>query len=384
MSDNLTPTILGRLQKELDSFITKSREEIKNQGAAQIETIKAIDSLQGQLIGLEQRMLSGAVPMSRKSGGELLVAELTKAENLDSLNRAGRCRFEVKGLLPGLETKSSILSSGLFAAEAARGVEAGGRWPYELRRAIPSLETTSGSVFVLKETGYTNNASPQSEGDPKTESTFTFSGVTKPVITVAHYVNFSKQAMDDVPGLGAFLTNSLVWGLEARIEDGILYGDGVTDLDGLSTNQTALSSSLLTASAGWEYYDVFSAAQAQLRADGYVGTHLVLHPSDWHRVCTTKTSTGEYIVGSPVVIAGLMLWGLKVILSPQILEGTFVLFDASRVLMRERQAVTVDISAEHGTNFTSNMLTARCEWRGCQVLSQTAAVIGGSLSTSPA
>ncbi len=371
------------MQRDLNAFIAKSREEITNHGKAQAETIRAIDALQGQIVGLEQRMLNGAVPMSRKSGGELLVAELTKAENLDSLNRAGRCRFEVKGLLPGLETKSSILSTGLFAPEAARGVEAGGRWPYELRRNIPSLETGSGSVFVLRETAFTNNASPQVEGDPKTESTFTFSGVTKPVITLAHFVNFSKQALDDIPGLGQFLNNTLIWGLEARIEAGILYGDGATDLDGLSTNQTALSSSLLSVSNGWEYYDVFSAAQAQLRADGYVGTHLVLHPHDWHRVCTTKTSTGEYIVGSPVVIAGLMLWGLKVILSPQILEGTFILFDASRVLMRERQAVTVDISAEHSTNFTSNMLTARCEWRGAQVLSQTAAVIGGSLTTSP-
>ena len=376
-SDNAIASQIGRLGAELKTFIDNTKGEVK-------DTISAVQTLQSRIDEMDKRHASGGgSTYAQKSAGDAIVAELQKGDNLDMLRRSGRVSFDVQRALPAMDQKSAILSTGLFSAEAARGVEASGRWPYELRRNLSSLPTDAGSVFVLKETGYTNNASPQVEGDPKSESTFTFSGTTKPVVTVAHYVNFSKQALDDVPGLGQFLTNSLIWGLEAKIESAVLYGDGVTSLDGFTGNSTPLDQALLSPTLGWSIPDILSAAQTQLRASGYVGTHAVMHPNDWHRLVTAKGADGQYLIGSPTVMLSLLLWGLRVILSPEIVEQTCYVFDASRITMRERQAVTVDVSAEHSANFTSNLLTARCEWRGALVIPQAGAVIGGSLVSSP-
>lgn len=369
--------ILDDLHMEVKSFIAKANSK----QAAHGETIEAMQRQLDAVDLLAQgRTGGGSFTGGGASGGALLLKELNQPANLDQLTRGGRVTFELKGLL---ESKAVISSAGLFTPDAARGVDPSGRYAYELRRNLASLPVDTGSVFALRETGYTNNAAAQVETSPKGESTFTFTGRTIPVTTIAHFVNVSKQSLDDVAGLGQFLDQSLIWGLEKRIENSILYGDGTTTLGGFNVNKTALDMTILSAARGYDVATLIAGGQVQLRRTGYNASHVVLNPTDWFRLLTTRSTTGEYIIANPTIVLGMLMWGLKVILSPEVTIGQAFVFDAGRILMRERQTVTVDISDSHGSNFTSNLLTIRAEWRGALVIQQTGGIIEVPLVSSP-
>lgn len=342
----------------------------------------AMELIHKRLDNIEYEQGRAPSRRTRESGGDRIAKALVGDGNMEMLRKSGRIRLEVADVLP-TATKATILSSGLYAPEAAQGVQAFGRFPFRLRSLIPTLPIETGATFVLRQSGRTNGASPQVEGSAKGESTYAFTPETLPIRTVAHFVNVSRQSFDDVPGLAQFLDSELIFGLESEIEQQILHGSGVSeDLEGLTTYGAAFDTSLL--GTGWDRMAVIAAAAAQIRANGYTPTHFVVHPHDWLKIETTRTVDGYYVAGDPRSSMPIGLWGLEGVVSSATAEGSFVVFDINRVLIRERLAVEVVVSEEHNDNFTKNLYTVRAEWRGAQVVSQAQAVVSGSLNSSPA
>lgn len=376
------------MDAEIKSVLDSLKEGIGGFQAAVTALKDSQSQMQRQLDALDIKAQGRHVAFDGAGQGRISTKSLVDkiGENLDVLQKSGRLILQLDGsLLPARELKSVLTTSGVVTPQDLGVIEAGGRPDYVLRNVFRSIPTTASSVFRVRENVYTNNASPQVEGEAKQESTITLVAGTIPVQTFAHYVNVSRQALDDMPGLAAYLDTALVWGLEAKVEAEILAGDGTgVHLEGIIPAAAAFDTGYLLNSDGWEFADILSAAAVQLRLAGYRCDTFVLNASDWRRIETSKDAMGRYIVGNPRSSLSQVLWNRAVIDSPAMPAGTFLALDSRRFHIRQRMATTIDISYENGTNFQSNLVTIRAEERLAFIIGRTDAAVYGSLTTSPA
>lgn len=366
---------ISKMQADLNSFIERSREEIKNQGAAQAETVKAIDHLQRQITDLQRRGISTGSTASDPAAA--IAKGIT--DNLGDFEKSGRCRFELKDLNLPFERK--LFSSTSLTNSAPGGVIglAAGSSDYgNIVGLFPSLPLNDGAVFQIRESAATGwVASPQTEGSDKNESTATLTGDTLAVKTIATWVSATKQALADVTGLQAFINGRLLWALAKELDEQVLSGDGTGEnLDGLTTLATAFDTNYLSATNGWEYSDLLGAAAVQVRVAGFRPTFCILNPQDAFTMRHTKASDGQYIMGPPSLP--------MIVESAAMSQGTFVVGDQSQTIFRVRQGVTIDLSESHSDYFVKNKVAIRAELRGLLQTVSPSAFVYGSLSSSPA
>lgn len=341
-----------------------------------------VSRLQEQLDALDlQKQFPGFGGGSSRSLGEMAVKGFI--ENREAFNAHGRLKFDTASN-PFMQTKA-ITTANIVTAEAIAAIGAERANYGQVRRALRTVPMTGASVFRVKETVNGWQASPQTEGSSKYESTATLSGETITARTVATWVQATKQAADDVEGLVEFLNSSLVWAVERELEEQILSGNNVgQNLNGLTNVGTAFDNTILSASAGWQRADVLAAAATQVEEAGFFATHFVVSPRDFYSLSVEKDNEGRYILGSPRSQFARSIWGRPVLVTPAMTAGQFVAFDAGQVTLRMRQGLTVDVSDSHANTFIENVLTWRAELRCALVVQHGTAVVSGSLATSPA
>lgn len=382
---------LSQIETAIANFTAKAAEERKSLGDAHAETKNTIANLQKQFDALVVEIKKPGKPGEEKSFRE----ELKENESFQRLlrDKKGSATVEFKSL-PDLEAKTTITSAALGSATAGvlmpqqvAGIVPGAERRLTVRDLLPKNVTAQNAVFYVKENVFTNAASPQVEANAKAESALTFTTVSTPVRTIAHWIPGTKQALDDFDGLAAYINRKLVYGLKKVEETELLSGDNTGEhLNGLITQATAFNTALLTASDGWKRGDLLREAitQVELADEAGIG-FFVLNPGDWSKIERTKTTYGEYVFANPA--AGMMgqnLWGRPVIVTPSIAAGTFLAGSSAQAEIFDRMGVTVEISTEHSTYFTSNMIAIRAEERLALVVYRPAAYITGTLNQSPA
>lgn len=305
------------------------------------------------------------------------------SDSRGEFDRMRRLVFKTPSLL---QTKATITSTGLYAPAAAMAVAGGGRFPYTLREVFSSVNADAGSVFNARSTvESTSPVSQANEGDTKAESSYTLTGDTISIPTIAHYVNVSRQAMDDVIGLGAFLRTTLLWGLARELERQMIDGDGSNgEMSGLMVTGEAFDTSILTAADGYEIADLIAAAACQLRESGFSADFFVVNPRTWLKAILTKDSMGNYVIGAPQSAAEEQLWQMRAVVSDQIGSSYFLVGDSSAAVLRTRMDATIDVSDSHSDNFTRNKVTIRAEERAVLQKMRPDAFVWGTTTTSPA
>ena len=366
--------------KIMESLSDLSRKQTQFNNDCRTE----LKSMQRQLDSLDLQGRERIGYSSETSGGAGMKALREKVfENKDAFEQFGRVSFQIPTLLEG---KSTILSGGISSTEPAAGIQGAGRFGYRLRQLFRSVPTIQPTIGVLRSATETLNASPQVEGAPKSESTVTFQLVQIPIQTVAHFINFSRQALDDLNDFGEFINSTLVWALERKAEAEIISGDGTgLHLTGLLTHATAFDTTILSAlGVGWNTIDVLGAAACQLRENGWNPDFAVVSPRSWFRMVSLKNSFGGYVLNTPLTSVGERVYQLTIVQSDQMAGDGFLVGDSSKAVVRQRMETTVLLSREHNSNFTSNLVTALAEERfGLEVL-RPDAYVQGSLASSPA
>jgi HK97 family phage major capsid protein len=123
--------------------------------------------------------------------------------------------------------------------------------------------------------------------------------VTETVTTIAHWVLAHRQILDDVPMLQSYIDGRLRYGLGYVEDNQLLNGGGTgTDLNGIYTQATASTANLAVVAAPTKI-DVLRAAMLQASLANIPPTGIVLHPTDWFKIETTKDTAGAYIIGNP-------------------------------------------------------------------------------------
>jgi HK97 family phage major capsid protein len=288
---------------------------------------------------------------------------------------------------PALEVKA-LLSTGLTPTlRPSDEIDQLPRQSLRLRSLLDIREMTGGKIDYLQQTAVTSGASPQAEGAAKGESTIEYQAETATATTIAHHVTVSRQALDDIEGLRVDIDDTLLFELLLREEAQILAGNGVgVSLNGIITQATAYDTGLNVANdtpIDKIRHAILQCELAKGQADG-----IVLHPADLHNIELVKdgdvANFGRYIVGDPKTGSAMsvpFLWRRPVVTSLAIAEGQFLVGDFRRgATLFERRAASVEISFEHGNNFTMNLATILCEERIALAVRRPAVFVEGSFA----
>lgn len=249
-----------------------------------------------------------------------------------------------------------------------------------LRDVIGSARTTSNSVEWAKETGFTNNARPVSEGTTKPKSDLTFNLVTSPVRTIAHTFKISRQMLDDAPALAAYVGRRGTYGLQYVEEQQILSGNGTgQNLNGIIPQASDFSPEF-TGTADTAFDRVNQAISQAEDAEVPVNA-IVLNRRDWRRMLGIKDGDERYISAqSPFGAQAQQLWNLPVVATNAMTAGEFLVgaFQDGATIF-DRLDVEVLLSTENEDDFVKNLATVRIESRLALAVFRPEAFIYGDL-----
>lgn len=351
----------GVVSKQLQSDLEKVQEELTKSGT--------------RLFDLEQKLASGAEnPGEKKSFSERAAEELQKSWN------GSKGSFDAKTFNKSLGSDAASAGS-LIQPMQVPGIIMPGLRRLTIRDLLAQGRISSNSLEYVREEVFTNNADVVAEKALKPESDITFSKQTANVKTIAHWVQASRQVMDDAPMLQSYVNNRLMYGLALKEEGQLLNGDGTgDDLEGLNKVATAYDTALNV--AGDTRADIIAHAIYQVTESEFSASGIVLNPRDWHNIALLKDNEGRYLFGGPQAFASNIMWGLPVVPTQAQATGTFTVggFDmASQVW--DRMDATVEVSREDRDNFVKNMLTILCEERLAIAHYRPTAIIKGTFSS---
>lgn len=362
---------LVKRDAELDAFMAKATEELKNAGELTVETKSALEKLsaaavevQSRLSDLEQKAVRG---MGGGSSVKSLGEQFTESDEVVSAIKAGQsfkgtATFNLKAITSATADAGGSAGALLNPLQIP-GIIAPQERTLTVRQLITPGRISTSSLEYFQETGFTNAAAMVAEMALKPESTMKFASKTANVRTLAHWVIASKQILDDVPVLQSYIDGRLRYGLAIVEEDQLLLGDGTgQNLLGLIPQATDFDEDRRV--AGDTQIDIIRRAITQVRIAEFRATGIVLHPNDWEKIELTKTDDKAYVFANPQNMAQPRLWGLPVVDSTAMPEGEFMVgaFRLGAQLF-DREAANVQISTEDRDNFVKNAVTIRAEER---------------------
>lgn len=349
------------------------------------EAITAVNEAKARLDEMEQKMARVGEGDGGKQKEKSLGQFVTDQDNVKNwlANPRGRVSVETKAIISAVTTDTDGAAGDLIMPDRLPGIVQ----PYLRKLTVRDLlapgRTNSNAIQYVKETGFTNASATVSEttGPTKPQSDIKFDIVTGNVTTIAHWVLATRQILDDVPMLQSYINGRLIWGLKYVEDNQLLNGAGTgTDLNGIYTQATASTANLAVVATPTKI-DVIRAAMLQAALANVPPSGIVLHPTDWFGIETTKDTAGAYLIGNPQDRATPRLWGLPVVESQAMTSGKFLVGafrDAAQIF--DRMDARVEISNEDSDNFRKNLVTILAEERLALAVYNTTAFVKGDFA----
>ena len=387
---------LLELKEQLAGHFENAAKEQKALGTVLEKTQSKISALQAQADAIDAKLAdrkAAEVPQP----GVLEVLQTNDSVNRLMKDRSGRAVITLEGkhVRELLGRKTTITSSavgvattGVLQIDRIPGITLEARQTLTVRDLLSARPTTMQVVDFVKVNTPMAIASPQVEASAKAENAVMFSSVSEKVRTIATWIPASKQILDDFTELMGFINSTLPYYVNLAEEIQLLSGDNTGEnLHGLITQAAAFNTGLLSSSKGWNKIDIVGRAIQQITgAKELDPTFVVLHPNDWWEMRLTKDGFGRYILGDPQTNVRPSLFGLDVVYTTSIANGTFLVGSGNPVAseIRDRMEMQVEISTEHQDFFTKNLVAVRGEKRVVLVVKRPNSYISGSFTTSPA
>jgi HK97 family phage major capsid protein len=377
------------METDLGPEITAMSKELKGFSADVKKSVEKLEQeskeASARLLGVEQaitsRMHGGGFGMD---DGSDIGLTITNSDGFKRLQAGEKSTGLIK---VGSFSQKSTVVSGTWSSQPQRvpGVVVGAQRRLTVRDLLPIVQTSASSIEFAKENVVTNNAAYQvNQGDAKPESAITYTLVTAPVATLAHFLPASRQLLDDSAAFASYINNRLLFLLHLVEESELLFGTGATGhLNGLVTQATVMSTTNINTSTD-SYIDVIGEGIQQLGDSDFEADAVVMNARDWWSLRKIKTSgggaDGRYIVGDPLQDLTPTLWGLPVVPTNSMTQGQFLIgaFRAGAAIY-DRMGATVEVSREHDTYFVRNLAALLCEERLALVVYRPSAFLYGGL-----
>lgn len=271
------------------------------------------------------------------------------------------------------ELKAAFVTTAGWDPETTRTgimVDAATR-PLQVIDVIPSGQTGQAAVVYMEETTRTHNAAEVAEAGAYAESAFALTERSEPVRKIGDSIPVSDEQLADVAMVQGYLDQRLRFGVSQRLDGQILNGTGVApNLEGI-LNRTGLQ----TQAKGTDPIpDAIHKAMTKVRVTGRaIPGAVMLHSNDWQEIRLLRTSDGIYIWGSPSEAGPARIWGLPIVLTEALTEGTGLVGDfANFSQLFERRGVEVQMGFVND-QFTKGMQTMRADLRVALMVGRPAA-----------
>lgn len=379
---------LTRLDEKIEAKLKEVEEQRTKDGDILKSTSEALKALTDQHKGLSDALTELAqkgVKAEGKPAQKSIGTEFIESDAFKSFREGGttKARVELKNTILGESGSPQEPSDVLVPSDRLSGIVGGAFRSLRLLDVIPVGTTSSNNIQYTREASWTNDAAETAEGTAKPESDLTFELVDAPVRTIAHFIKVSKQVMDDAPALGSYIDRRLRHGVMNRLQTQIVNGNGTSpNLSGILDTGNFTS---LTAATGDNKFDFANKAKYKVIEAEYEPTIYLINPQDWGAMERLKRSDDGYIGGDGGVVSYLnnglqaTLWGLPVVASNAVPQGTLICLASDAVMMWQRQGVIVEVFEQDGDNVQKNLLTVRAEMRGAFSVFRPAAVVAGTL-----
>lgn len=249
-----------------------------------------------------------------------------------------------------------------------------GPWPIDLPLRTPSirdvitiLQTGSNLIEYVRVNSLTRAAAIVPEATSATDdaalkpkASMALEVVQTGVKTIAVIMQATRTILADAPQLQSMMTNFMRTDIDLELEEEIIAGPGgANHFTGLEntpnlTPQPFVTDKLTTTRKAR------TAAMIQGRARS---TGFLLNSYDWEELDLTKDAENRYYFGGPLAMGQKMLWGLPVIESEVIPQGTGYTGDLKQLVVWDRQDPTVYITDSNRDHFERNIIDILYEGR---------------------
>ncbi len=389
--------------EELREEIVKSREELKSVFDAPAEDGKYSHDQKEKIKGLNEELAGSleelkieeskaanekAMEINDEVVNELPVVEEAPAgvktigeQFTETAAYQNYMSNGVKGVDSQAEFKTTLNTTG-YPPESLRApgiLETALRDPNAVIGLFDQIQTDQNAFVYLEETTFTNNAGEIAEsGDISSanESALAFTERTESIRKIATFLPVTDELLADVAGIQGYVNSRLTTMMRLRMDNQLLNGDGsAPNLTGV-LNKSGINTFAYGSYSG-ELRKIGQIYQAitEIRKDAFIEPDaVIMHPSDWYDIVTTTSSVETSGSRNPLfVVAGGFgadvaptIWGLKVVPSTAIAEGTMLVGkfgggDAAQIV--SRQGVDLAVSDSHSDFFAKNQLAIRLTMR---------------------
>ena len=234
--------------------------------------------------------------------------------------------------------------------------------PIQITQVIPTSPTNQSAIVYMEETTYSPAAAEVAEAGTFPEAEFALTERTANVRKIAHFVPASDEQLEDEPSAGGYLDRRMRFGIEQRLDNQILQGDGTPpNLEGI-LNKSGIQTYAL---AGEPALDAIHKGITLVNVTGRsVSSAIMIHSNDWQSIRLLRTADGIYILGPPTEVGPLTLWGLPVVVNEVLTENTALVGDfANFIELRIKRGVTVKVSDSHSDYFIKGKQAIRADMR---------------------
>lgn len=377
---------LDAVDAKITAMATKADGEMKTLGQVSADTKTAIDA-----IGIEQRTLADrllAVEQKASAQGEAPADDSYGQQFVKNAEYATFQRKTSRGSI-GLELKNTVTNAiGNTFSERRPTLVTGAFREFTIEDLITSIPTSANAIDWVRENVFTNNAAEAAEGVQIAQTNITFTTGTMPVTNVAHFIKITRQLAMDNAALAAFINRRMVYGVNLRVENQLVAGDGVApNLGGLTLaanrtahGYTAASLAALGLSAT-NKLDLIGKMIGDCALADYPADVIILNTADWWTLRLSKDSQGRYLLGDPASSVTPMLFGRPVVASNAMTAlNVWVGSLSQAATLHNREGIVVDMSDSDENNFQLGLVSVRAMRRLALTVEKPAAARYGLLT----
>jgi len=318
---------------------------------------KTVESYGGKFVasdGYQQLVKSGVLQAGEIKLPSFLVEVMDRADALDMV--------QGKTLITGL----SDTSAGAFVINQRFGglIDLLRETP-KVAALVASGSTDSDTVEWVEQSTRTNAAAETLEATSGSDGALPESALALVVRNtivqeIGHFIPVTRRAMADAGQIRTIIDNELTDGILYRLDNQLLNGNGTTpNLKGIL--QTA---GIATQAKGADSrVDAIHKAMTQLELAFLSANAVVMHPTDWQSVRLDKTANGDYYFGPPTGVGSKVLWGLPVVTTTLIAQGTALVGDFNASTLYLREGIAVAATEAHSDWFIRSIIAVKAQMR---------------------
>jgi hypothetical protein len=317
-----------------------------------------------------KRPLRVVLPSSGRSGHE---QQTFGQMVVDSKEFKGRGRREQLAVEIDIDLKTLLQTSAGWQPRTGNGDRFVDKIirPVQILDRIPTDSTDLFEIPFMLETTRTQAAAELAEAGTYAEDAFVFARQTSAVRKIGSQIPVTDEQLADVGSMRSLLDNRLRFGLEARLDQQIMVGDGISpNLQGVFTAsgiQTQAKGADSTANA------IFKAMTLVRITGRAIPDTIAMHGTDWANVRLAQNAQGDYQFGPPTMVGADTMWGLPVAQTEALTAGNAVVgaFTTYSQLLYKKG---IEVQAGWiGSQFIEGKMTLRADLRAAFVIYRGAA-----------